>query len=87
MCDDATATVTEKSNTKIGFKAVYRLMQVKSITECSYFRPSLSYHLPLRPLFCPFLSGRLGQVLLLLYLIIAYALCTLNVYVQLSCAI
>ena len=45
-------------------------MQVKSIAECSkggilqYFRPSLSYHFPLRPLFCLFLSGRLRQVLL-----------------------
>ena len=35
-------------------------MQVKSIAECSpwsflqYFRPSLSYNLPLRPLFCLF---------------------------------
>ena len=29
-----------------------------------YFRPSLSYHLQLRPLFCLFLSGRLKQVLL-----------------------
>ena len=47
----------------------YHLMHVKSIVECSngrilqYFRPSLSYHLPLRPLFCLFLSGRLKQVL------------------------
>ena len=42
-------------------------MQVKSIADWSilqYFRPSLSYHLPLRPLFCLFLSGRLRQVLL-----------------------
>ena len=45
-------------------------MQVKSIAECSkgsilqYFRPSLSYHLSLRSLFCLFLSGRLRQVLL-----------------------
>ena len=37
-------------------------MQVKSIAESStgsilqYFRPSLSYHLSLRPLFCLFLS-------------------------------
>ena len=37
-------------------------MQVKSIAECSkgsilqYFRPSLSYHLSLRPLFCLFLK-------------------------------
>ena len=29
-----------------------------------YFRPSLSYHLSLRLLFCLFLSGRLRQVLL-----------------------
>ena len=45
-------------------------MQVKSIGECSkgrilpYFRPSLSYQLSLRPLFCLFLSGRFTQVLL-----------------------
>ena len=45
-------------------------MQVKSIAECSkgsilqYFRPSLSYHFPLRPLFCLFLSDRLRQGLL-----------------------
>ena len=38
----------------------YCLMQVKSIAECSkgsilqYFRPSLSYHLLLRSLFCLF---------------------------------
>ena len=48
-------------------------MQVKIIAECSkgsilqYFRPSLSYHFPLRPLFCLFLSGRLKQVLLYLF--------------------
>ena len=29
-----------------------------------YFRPALSYHLSLRPLFCLFLSGRLRNVLL-----------------------
>ena len=45
-------------------------MQVKSIAECSkgsilqYFRPSLSYPLSLRSLFCLFLCGRLRQVLL-----------------------
>ena len=55
---------------KICFQTNYRLMQVKSIVECSmgsilqYFRPSLIYHLPLRSLFCLFLSGRLRQVLL-----------------------
>ena len=37
-------------------------MQVKSIAQ--YFRPSLSYRLSLRSLFCLFLSGRLRQVLL-----------------------
>ena len=42
------------------FKTNYRLMQVVSIAECSkgsilqYFRPSLSYHLSLRSLFCLF---------------------------------
>ena len=45
-------------------------MQIKCIAECSkrgllqYFRPSLSYHLSLRPLFCLFLSGCFTQVLL-----------------------
>ena len=32
-----------------------------------YFRPSLSYHLSLRPLFCLFLSGLLRQILLYLH--------------------
>ena len=47
-----------------------RLMQVKSIAECSkgsilqYVWPSLSYGLSLRFLFFLFLSGRLRQVLL-----------------------
>ena len=31
-----------------------------------YFRPALSYHLSLRPLFCLFLSGRFRQVSLYL---------------------
>ena len=45
-------------------------MQVESIAECSkgsilqYFRPSLSYHLSFRSLFCLFLSGCFTQVLL-----------------------
>ena len=48
---------------KLVFNNNYRLMQVKSIAECSkrnilqYFRPSLSYHLPLRSLFCLFFTG------------------------------
>ena len=43
---------------KIGFQYQFCLMQVKCIAECSkgsillYFRPSLSYHLSLRSLFC-----------------------------------
>ena len=55
---------------KLVFKTNYRLMQVKSIAECSkwsnlqYFRPSLSYHLPLRSLVSLVLSGRFTQVLL-----------------------
>ena len=54
---------------KIGFKTDYRIMQFKSIAECSkesilqYFRPALSYHMALRPFFL-FLSGRFRQVLL-----------------------
>ena len=48
---------------KLVFKVEYRLMQVESFAECSkgsilqYFRPSLSYRLALRSLFCLFLSG------------------------------
>ena len=59
-----------KRRQKLVFKTNYPLMQVKSIAECSkgsilqYFRPSLSYHLSLRDLFCLFLSGCLRQVLL-----------------------
>ena len=45
---------------KLVFKTNYRLMQVKSIAECSegsilqYYRPALSYHLSLRSMFCLF---------------------------------
>ena len=59
-----------KRTPKLVFNTDYRLMQVKRIAECSkesilqYFRPSLSYHLSLRPLFCLFLSGCLRQGLL-----------------------
>ena len=55
---------------KLVFMTNYRLMQVKSIAECSkgsilqYFQPSLSYHLSLRSLFCLFFSCRLRKVLL-----------------------
>ena len=57
------------------FKINYRLMQVKSIAECSkgiilqYFRPLLSYHLSFRSLFCLFLNDRYTHVLLYIYLI------------------
>ena len=59
-----------KKDQKLVFKNNYRLMQVRSIAECSkwsilqYFQPSLSYQLLLRSLFCLFLSGRFTQVLL-----------------------
>ena len=56
--------------TKIGFQdrlslnagQKYCRMLQESILQ--YFRPSLRYHLSLRPLFCLFLGGRLRQVLL-----------------------
>ena len=49
-----------KKYQKLVFKNNYHLMQVKNIAECSkgsilqYFRPSLSYHLSFRSLFCLF---------------------------------
>ena len=55
---------------KLVFNTNYRLMQVKSIAECSkgsilqYFQPSLSYNFSLIPLFCILFSGRFTQVLL-----------------------
>ena len=60
---------------KIGFKdqlslnagQKYCRMLQGSILQGSilqYFQPSLCYHLSLRSLFCPFLSGRFTQVLL-----------------------
>ena len=62
-----------KRTPKLVFKADYRLMQVKSIAEYSkgsilqYFRPSLSYHLSFRALFCLFLSGCIRQILLYMF--------------------
>ena len=53
------------------FMTDYRLMQVKSNAEYSngrilqYLRPSLSYRLSLRSMFCLFLSGCLRQILLI----------------------
>ena len=55
----STVKPVQKDQT-LGLKTNYRLMQVKSITECSkgsilqYSRPSLSYHLLLRSLFVYF---------------------------------
>ena len=49
-----------KRRLKLVFKTDYRLMKVQSIVECSkgsilqYLRPSLSYHLSIRSLFCLF---------------------------------
>ena len=58
-------SVHSKEDQKLVFKTDYRLLHVKSIAECpkgsilQYFRPALSLHLSLRPLFCLFLSGSL----------------------------
>ena len=70
LCSKSCLRGHSKKKTKIVFKTDYHLMQVKNIAEFSpwsilqYFRPSLSYHLPLRPVLCLFLSSRLRQVLL-----------------------
>ena len=40
----------------------------QEVEHSAILRPSLSYHLPLRPLFCLFLSGCLRQVLLYKFL-------------------
>ena len=57
-----------KKDQKLFFKTNYRLMQFKSIAECSkhyaILSTPLSYHLSLRSLFCLFLSGCFTQVLL-----------------------
>ena len=58
-----------KEDQKLISKTDYHSMQVKSIAECilQYYRPSLSYHLSLRPLFCLFLSGCLSDSCTLTY--------------------
>ena len=64
------STVKPVLKTKICFQEIFLLnagqKHCRMITESilQYFRPSLSYHLSLRPLFCLFLSSRLRQVLL-----------------------
>ena len=63
---------------KLVFKTSHRLMQVKSIAECSkgsilqYFRPSLRYHLSSRSLFCLFWSGCFTKVLLYLQCVLVF---------------
>ena len=67
-----------KRRTKIGFQdrlslnagLKYCRMLQESILQ--YFRPSLSYHLSLRPLFWLFMSGRLRQVLLYILMHISF---------------
>ena len=58
-----------QKNTKNGFQDHLLLNAGQKyciMLQEQYYRPSLSYHLSLRPLFCLFLSGRLRQVLLYL---------------------
>ena len=63
-----------KRRRKIGFQdrlslagQKYCRMLLESILQ--YFRPSLSYHFSLRPLFWLFLSGRLRQIYCIVFLI------------------
>ena len=42
-------------------------LEIRGIESRLYLRPSFSYHFPLRPLFCPFLSGHLFLRKVLLY--------------------
>ena len=82
-----------KKKTKNCFlRPIFCLMQVKSIAECSkgsilqYFQPSLSYHLPVRPLFCLFLNGHLRQVLLYLLTRISVLNVTQNFFPRIKCS-
>ena len=71
-------SVHSKRRPKIGFQdrlslnagQKYCRMLQESILQ--YFRPSLSYHLSLRSLFCLFLSGCLRQVLLYRIFLLSY---------------
>ena len=47
---------------RVSFNAVQKYCRMLQESILQYFRPSLSYHLSLRPLFCLFLSGRFRQV-------------------------
>ena len=55
-----------KKKTKIGFQDRISLNAGQNCYRMilQYFRPSISYHLSLRSLFCLFLSGRLVSILL-----------------------
>ena len=65
-------TATQKDY-KLVFRTNYHLLQVKSIA------PSLSYHLPLRSLFCLFLSGCFftGFIVANVYFTVCYQVVTL----------
>ena len=89
LCDSTVKPVLSghsKRTPKIGFR--YRLSLNASQKYCrmllwsilQYFRPSLSYYILFRPLFCLFLSGRLRQVLLYQNLVcwLTSCGCTLN---------
>ena len=75
ICDKYSKTCLKRplKTTKIGFQDQishnegqnYCRMLQESILQ--YFRPSLSYHLSLRPLFCLFLNGSFRQDLLYLH--------------------
>ena len=60
----------KKKQAKIGFKdrlslkAGHKYCRMLQESILQYFRAALSYHLFLRPLFCPFKSGRSRQALL-----------------------
>ena len=58
-----------KEDQKLFFKTKYRLMQVRSIAECSKraFCNTFDLHKVICPLFCLVLSGCLSQVLLYMY--------------------
>ena len=73
MCIDLIDTVYSKTcvkrplskRQKIGFQDQLSLNAGQMYCRIlQYFRPSLSYHLSFRSLFCLFLSGRFTQVLL-----------------------
>ena len=78
-----------KKTKNMVFKTHYRLMQVKSIAECSkrstlehsaILSAFMNYQLSLRPLFCLFLSGHFTQVFLFITSMLYIILCSLILY-------